>query len=175
MTHLYHLVPKDQSGTLLYPLNQLRDVEPDLYTLKKRKYFDREHIMERSVPILDCLWNDVLHLSPIPPDELKEALVTAGMAEQTMSFYQIDPASLDLDKTVIYLHLTTDGVTPPDVNEFIPYDIDRLQDLAPIPEATKNYYSEQYSSGHKPLRFLGIPHILYKGTIDTTALPIVTV
>jgi hypothetical protein len=66
-------------------------------------------------------------------------------------------------------------VIAPDASEFVPYDIERLPALAYIPEWTKQYYAKQYAKGDKPLRFLGIPHILHKGTIDTTNLPIVTV
>jgi hypothetical protein len=175
MSYLYHMVPTDQIGTTLYPLNQLRDVQPELYKTKASKYDGREHIMERQILILDCLWNDVLHLSPIPPQELKAALLEAGMPDRTFSYYQIDPASLTADDTVLYLHQTTDRVVAPDDSEFVPYDINLLPTLAQIPDWTKQYYAEQYASGQKPLRFLGIPHILHKGTIDTTNLPIVTV
>jgi len=175
MTHLYHHVPPDQSGTTLYPLNQLRDIDPELYSLKASKYTDREHVMERQIPILDCLWNDVLHLSPIPPHELKAALLEAGMEDRQFSYYQIEPTLFTAENTVIYLHQSTDRVIAPDASEFVPYEIERLSDLAHIPEWTKQYYAEQYANGDKPLRFLGIPHILHKGTVDTTNLPIVTV
>ena len=175
MPYLYHMVPQDQSGTTLYPLNQLRDIEPELYREKAGKYDGREHIMERQIPILNCLWNDVLHLSPIPPQELKAALLNAGMEDRPCSYYQIDPTLLAPDKTVIYKHKTTDLVVAPDDNEFVPYDIKNLPALVRIPEWTKQYYAEQYASGQKPLRFLGIPHILHMGTINTAALPIITV
>jgi hypothetical protein len=46
------MVPEDQIGTTLYPLNQLRDVQPELYKTKASKYDGREHIMERQIPIL---------------------------------------------------------------------------------------------------------------------------
>lgn len=169
------MVPQDQIGTTLYPLNQLRDIDPQIYTQKASKYTGREHVMGRHIPILNCLWNDVLHLSPIPPHELKVALLEAGMEDRQFSYYQIDPTSLASDKTVIYEHKTTDRIVVPDVSEFVLYEIEKLPTLAHIPAWTKQYYAEQYSVGQKPLRFLGIPHILYKGTIDTTALTIVTV
>jgi len=169
------MVPVDQIGTTLYPLNQLRDVQPELYKTKASKYDGREYIMERQIPILHCLWNDVLHLSPVPSQELKAALLETGMPERTFSYYQIDLASLDVDDTVLYLHLTTDPVVAPNDNEFVPYNIDLLPTLAHVPDWTKKYFAEQYASGEKPLRFLGIPHILHRGTIDTTNLPIITV
>jgi len=175
MTYIYHMVPPDQLGNILYPLNQLRDINPELYSQKASKYTDQEHVMERQIPILDCLWNDVLHLSPIPPHELKTALLAAGMEDRQFSYYQIDPALFTPENTVIYLHQSTDRVIAPDPNEFVPYDIERLPDLTRIPEWTKQYYTEQYTSGDKPLRFLGIPHILHKGTVNTVGVPIITV
>jgi hypothetical protein len=97
------------------------------------------------------------------------------MPERTFSYYQIDPASLDVNDTVLYLHLTTDPVVAPNDDEFVPYNTNLLPTLAHVPDWTKQYYAEQYASGQKPLRFLGIPHILHRGTIDTTNLPIITV
>jgi len=175
MIYLYHMVPPDQSGTTLYPLNQLRDINPELYKQKASKYTGREHVTERQIPLLDCLWNDVLHLSPIPPHKLKAVLLAAGMEDRQFSYYQIVPALFAPKNTVIYLHQSTDRVIAPEDSEFVPYDIERLPELVHIPEWTQQYYAQQYTNGDKPLRFLGIPHILHKGTIDTTNLPIVTV
>jgi len=169
------MVPKDQQGTILEPLNQLKKSQPELYAEKVKKYEGREHVMERTIPTLDCLWNDVLHLSTIPPSDLKAALLEAGMEDREFNFYQIDPSLLTPENTVTYLHQDIDRITVPDDSEFVPFNISGLPELSQIPETTKQYWKDQYAKGAKPLIFLGIPHILYRGTLDTTNLPIITV
>jgi len=44
-----------------------------------------------------------------------------------------------------------------------------------IPQATKDYYKEMIGRGKRPLLYHKIPHILYKGTLDITDLPIISV
>lgn len=175
MDYLYHMVPKDQQGTILEPLNRLKESRPDLYAEKVKKYDGREHVMERTIPILECLWNDVLHLSPIPPSELKTALLEAGIEDREFNFYKIDPYSLELNKTVVYMHRTTDKLIPPDHSEFVRFSPELLENIKDVPKVSKEYFREKYSAGEKPLLFLGIPHILYKGEIDVSNVEIVTV
>lgn len=175
MQYLYHQVPKNQQGYILSPLNQLRTSNPELYEMKAAKYKGREHIMERRIPILDCLWNDVLYFSPTPPTELKSALLEEGMEDKEWSFYQIDPTLLEPENTVTYLHKDIGRISVPNDSEFVPFNISDLPELSQIPETTKQYWKDQYQKGVKPLIFLGIPHILYRGTLDTTYLPIITV
>lgn len=175
MNYLYHRVPQDQQGSVLEPLNQLKISSPELYKIKAAKYQGREHIMDRRIPILDCPWNDVLHFSPVPPADLKAALLEAGMEDKEWSFYQIDSSLLEPENTVTYLHKDIGRISVPDASEFAPFDANDLTDLSQIPEKTKQYWKDQYVKGIKPLIFLGIPHILYRGTLDTTGLSVVTV
>ena len=175
MNYLYHRVPQDQQGTVLEPLNQLKISNSELYKIKAAKYQGREHILERRIPILDCLWNDVLHFSPVPPAELKASLLEAGMEDKEWSFYQIDPSLFERENTVTYLHKDIGRISVPDASEFVPFNANNLPELSHIPNATMQYWKDQYAKSAKPLIFLGIPHILYRGTLDTVNLPVVTV
>lgn len=47
---VYHRVPENLRGTVLYPLNMLKDVFPDIYTETVRKYEGREHVLETRIP-----------------------------------------------------------------------------------------------------------------------------
>ncbi len=76
--YLYHWVPDDMIGDTLYPLNILKHTHPDLYTKKVSKYIGREKVMDQIIPILDCLWNDVLHFTAVHPKDVKDALIKAG-------------------------------------------------------------------------------------------------
>ena len=62
---IYHLVPRELRGTLLYPLNQLKSVFPDLAAQHFTKYYDRADLPSTPIPPLQCLWNDVLMFSPV--------------------------------------------------------------------------------------------------------------
>ncbi|MBK8551651.1 MAG: hypothetical protein IPL53_11555 [Ignavibacteria bacterium] len=70
MNYLYHRVPKNLRGNVLYPLNTLKEIHPDLYEQQASKYAGREHITCQIIPILNCLWNDVLHFSAVNPEEI---------------------------------------------------------------------------------------------------------
>jgi hypothetical protein len=76
--YLYHRVPKDMRGNTLHPLNQLKKVSPDIYAQKVKKYEGRLEILERKIPALDCLWNDVLHLTAVHPTVLNAAFESVG-------------------------------------------------------------------------------------------------
>lgn len=173
--YLYHMVPSDQVGITLHPLNQLKDTQPELYAKKVQKYEGREHVRERQIPILNCRWNDVLHLSPIPPTDLQAALRAAGHSGVARFFYQIDPTQLESEKAVVYLYKNTGTVRAPNHNEFVPFAVQDLQYYATIPDATKSYFAQETAAGRKPLLFHGIPHILYHGTIDVSNTTVISV
>lgn len=171
---LYHRVPKNFTEDILYPLNQLIEMYPDIYAGQAAKYDNRKSLMERTIPILHCLWNDVLHLGPINPTELIAALTEAGMMKKELSFFQIDPAILEPELTVIYKYTNMEKINQVNEKEFQIFNPDLLPTHSHIPPATKQYYKEEYQAGRKPLLFHGIPHVLYKGTINTSNLPIIT-
>jgi hypothetical protein len=87
--YLYHMVPNDMTGSVLQPLNTLKESHPDLYVSKAEKYKGREHLMDIMIPTLECKWNDVLHFSPIHPQELKEAFEEAGMKWSERKFFNL--------------------------------------------------------------------------------------
>ncbi|MBI2087070.1 MAG: hypothetical protein HYT69_02770 [Candidatus Zambryskibacteria bacterium] len=67
MEYLYHQIPKNMFGTLLYPLNVLKETHPEIYAEHAKKYVGREQLLTATVPPLNCLWNDVLHFTAIAP------------------------------------------------------------------------------------------------------------
>lgn len=174
--YLYHMVPKDLRGNVLHPLNDLQNIHPDLYLAKVTKYQGRESVMEKIIPTLECKWNDVLFFSPVDPKELKDALVEAGMEPREMSFYQIDPELLDPSKTTIYLF--NRDLPPEQIDTLVNYTEYNPKDLekhSKIPEKTKLYFLEEFKKNKRPLMFIGIPHILHKGPLDISDLPVITV
>ena len=71
MEYIYHAVPKNLDGSILYPLFSLKDKFPDLYEKEIKKYDDhpqRKLLPFKKVPKLNCSRGDVLHFSPIHPN-----------------------------------------------------------------------------------------------------------
>ncbi|MCU0660189.1 MAG: hypothetical protein MUD00_01065 [Candidatus Pacebacteria bacterium] len=177
MSFLYHYIPKKVEGTILYPLNLLKEKYPELSVMYVKKYVGREEIMEQRLLILDCLWNDVLHFTAVHPKDLKQALVEAGQPETfMMSFYQIDPMVLDPKNTIIYLNTQTRKEDSMLEQNFVSYTPKELAQYSFLPERTKAYYVYMYQHEHAlPLMYKWVPHILYKGTLDISNAVVVTV
>ncbi len=108
MSYLYHNVPKNLHGNILYPLNVLKQIHPDIYDQQVSKYFGREQLLKLQIPILECLWNDVLHFSAVNPAEIKQAFIEAGgNPDFTMNYYQVDPKLISPENAVLYLYADT--------------------------------------------------------------------
>jgi hypothetical protein len=109
-------------GEILYPLNVLREKHPDLYKRIATKYEQRLHIMQMTIPVLgDCLWNDVLHFSPVHPSLVANALRDSGLQLPPMKFFQCDADLFDLEHTTIYLFNKKDTTTENKPENFAPY------------------------------------------------------
>jgi hypothetical protein len=166
--YLYHMIPKGQLGEQLMPLNTLKDIHPDTYAKAAAKYQGREHLMEQQIPTLDAKWNDVLHLTAVPPSEVKKALIMAGAKPPEMEWYRIPKSLISADATVVYSGESPSGqITDEEVK---PYKEEDLPGYAQFPDKTRQYYKEEIEAGRRPLLFQGVPHILYKGTINTANL-----
>ncbi len=175
MNYLYHWVPKNMKGDILYPLNTLKEKYPELYGEHINKYKGREEILDLIIPTLQCLWNDAIHLSAIHPKAVKDAIAEAGgRSDYKMFCYQIDPHLLEPDKATVYLYTTPelDMTNVEDFREFNPDDIGRYSILS---KETIEHYKDSYKNGRKPLPFNRAPHILYKGTIDVKGMEIIEV
>ena len=131
--------------------------------------------MEQFIPTLECAWNDVLHFSAINPQELKQALVEAGMEPKEMSFYQVDPGLLDPKQTTIFLYRERVNEANMSPDNFSDYDPEQLSAYSVLPQLTKDYYKEKFGKNEQPLLFIGVPHILHKGSIDVSNLPVIIV
>ncbi|HXK39835.1 MAG TPA: hypothetical protein VJ837_03305, partial [Candidatus Paceibacterota bacterium] len=115
-------MPENMRGDILHPLNELKELRPDLYAETAKKYEGRESIMGHRIPPLGCLWNDVVHLSAIHPSEIKRELKKYGRGGMLGDFYEIDPYLLEQDKTVVYLYQRTRSKESLPIDDFVAYD-----------------------------------------------------
>jgi hypothetical protein len=132
--------------------------------------------MENFIPTLECKWNDVLQFSPIHPEELKQAMIEAGVEPREMRFFQVDPDLLDPEKTTVYLYNNTDVNHIASNKDYTNYAVHDVPNYSTVRELTKQFWKDSILSGNKrPLIFVGVPHILHKGSIDVSELPVITV
>jgi hypothetical protein len=172
MSFVYHRVPSQLRGTVLYPLNKLKGIWPDLYKQEVDKYDGRTQLLTWSIEPLGCLWNDVLFFSPVRPQDIRRAMNEAGVKFHTMRFYQIPAARLDPQITTIRHYRWSRNEKP----RYDAYDPCHLEPYARLSDATAQDYRDQLSRFQTHVFvFAHVPHILYKGTLDVSGLPIVEV
>ncbi len=169
MQNLYHFAPEDMVGDVLYPLNELKEIYPEVYEEQKSKYEGREFVTEREIPYLNCLWNDVLHFTAVHPQEIKEGLDSS----RDFKAFVIDSHQLEPSNTVIYLYQEKGRELSED--DFKSYDPNEIGQYSDLPEETKEYYQKMQEADRRPLMFVRVPHILYQGSIDTSDLDVIEV
>ena len=106
MNYLYHMIPLNMQRNVLYPLNDLREIYPKIYKEHKKKYTGREHLLKVEIPRLNCLWNDVLHLTAVNPINVMNALIESGSKSnfKELHWYKINPRDLVKENAIIFLY-----------------------------------------------------------------------
>ncbi|MBI4023285.1 hypothetical protein HY375_03930 [Candidatus Berkelbacteria bacterium] len=170
---LYHRVPSDMVGTVLYPLNELKSRYPDIYAKRVQKYQGREWLLTARIPRLNCLWNDVLHLAPIHPQLVTNALRQAGHDPITLGHFVIPSSILKPDRTVVYWYRTNDRAANHASEGFSWLAESGLEPLDAVPAATSEYFAQAARDGQRPLAYHRIPHVLYRGSLETAGLTVV--
>lgn len=166
--HLYHVVPPDMRGTILYPLNELKFRYPDLYARKVKKYEGREHILQRRIPQLrNSLWNDLLFFTAVSPGAMREAWEAAGVPYRHTHFFRFELSKFDLSVAGAWLW------RGPRDAYYSGFYLREWEKYTAIPQSSIEYWRRELQGGRKPLMFLYVPHILYKGALDTTHAEIV--
>jgi hypothetical protein len=156
-------------GEVLYPLNQLALIAPSAANDESKKYEGRKHLMAVRLPILNCLWNDVVHLSPVHPSKIKQALLEAGFQDVPIarSFFMIDPEALIPSKAVHFKN-STDTAAKYDFPEsdFSAFEHAQYQELPDIPKEQRSYFVRIKAEGGRPLLMARTPHVFYQGEIN---------
>ena len=118
------------------------------------------------------MWNDVLHFTAVHPDNINKALSGVRVEKVESGFYQIKPELLDKSKMTVYLYMVNE-YNKCIYQEFRPFEVNKLKEYTEVPEQTIEYYKREKEAGRSPLIFHGIPHILYKGSINIEGIPLV--
>lgn len=165
--------PKQVFGEALLPLNQILKYDKSVFEEKVKKYKGREILLERIIPKLNCLWNDVLFFSPVHPQKIKELFNEVNRTWKLFNWYELNPEDIaNFEKnTVIYDSKEKQkGDFSFDEKDIIPFSLKELEKHREIPEATKRNYKNMKASGETIFIFYQIPHILYKGKVPVSKL-----
>ncbi|WP_215534987.1 group-specific protein [Ureibacillus chungkukjangi] len=167
------MVPKSMVGENLISLNEMKLSEPTLYENYAKKYFDhpdRPKLLAKSVPKLNCLWNDVIFLLPLHPYYIYEALNSIGSSvKKDLMFYKIPTERLLENKNAVFLYSKEKdngpaSEIPEDEVELI--DIISYEECSSLPVDTYEYFKEGHKNGSQMGMFVYIPHILSLGSIN---------
>ncbi|MDQ0159978.1 group-specific protein [Alkalibacillus salilacus] len=180
MEYIYHIVPKQMVGDELIPLNKIKYKDTELYESYVEKYQDhpqRIKLLERKVPKLNCLWNDVVHFLPIHPYQVYKELNDIGVnASSELRFYKIPITNLENNQNVIYSYRKENYRGPAaDMNEkdIEHLNLDEYEELAFVPTDTIEYFKEQHSQGNRFGMFHFIPHILSLGEVNISDVEVI--
>jgi hypothetical protein len=167
MKYLYHAKPIDLRGDHLLPLNSLRSQYPDLFTHAFSKYLGREHLAEIKLPLLNCLWNDVIHLAPINPAAIRKKLENLGVSTVPKVWLKFPVSALKDLSAITFDHPPSEygGNYVFPSTSFKPFDPSNYVELTDLPEAVTEYYRSEVTNGVRPLLFNGLLHILVKGSL----------
>lgn len=172
MSFVYHRVPENMVGEILYPMNRLNEVSGKLYKLYKDGYEGREILLKREIPYLNCLWNDVLHCLPLHPKTVITAMKQEGVNNpeiQKFKYFQIDTdKDIDIEKAVVYFRNGSNDI------EFKRAKDVSLKKLSSVPDIARQNYRDVVRTGEPLFPYHGIPHFLYEGAIDTKGLDIIS-
>lgn len=170
--YVYHRVPANMHGNVLYPLNRLKDIDEDLYNLYAEGYKDRQKLRETNVPILNCLWNDTLFFSPVHPQKLYDLAKEFGLQDQWRfkKFFAFKiRTNIMLDNAVVFYRVGKE------MNAMVyrPAIEVKISELDRIPGLTRAYY-ESVANQHTDLfPYQLVPQLLYKGEVDTSNVKVI--
>jgi hypothetical protein len=178
---VYHQLVPDFRGTVLYPLNDLATIYPDIYAREAPKYTGRERVMSYRVPHLDAPWADTVNLSTLDPRLLIAARQRLGIASSQLLLRRllaIPIEHLARHRLVRYSGITRwinsspgeNVPTEPPTDEFEPTDPQSYRETADVPPAHLEYLTECQKTGRPALGFVHVPHVLALGPIDISDL-----
>ena len=182
MRYLYHLCSTDFRGTILYPLNDLRAVHPDLYAREREKYSGRERVLDFIVPRLEVRWADTVNLSALDPRRLVEERRKLGVTFSNFFSRRLLRipveciAELPATRYVATTHWLNsrphdpNASTAPPLTDFSDFDPRTYLETAEVPSLHRTYLQEQKANDALALGFVFIPHILVAGRIDVSGI-----
>ena len=161
-------------GTRLIPLNRMKESNLALYSKEASKYHGREKLLERYIPKVDCLWNDVLHFSSLRPEIIFSRFEALGFGRYDgLRWFEVPLSRIEGLGSVIYRAPQEPrpnfALDDADI-EFL--NVGSYQEPKVLSEQADTYFLHCQKEGRTPLPFQFTPHILVHGEVETKGLKI---
>lgn len=160
-------------GSVLYPLNGLKQHAPAQYAAHAAKYAGRDYMLTRRLPKLDCLWNDVLHCAPIHPSTIRRAITEAGFSVPNSLRWFVIPVDAITHSMAIFQSDKHHTSALPDacITRVAPQSYREVTEMS---ASTLAWYAE-LKENNQPLRgfFNRAPHLLIQGAVDVSTYDII--
>ncbi len=169
---IYHFKRKNMSGNELIPLNRQKEKWPEMHKEHVKKYEGREKLLEKKIPILNCLWNDVLHFSPINPQLIldvyhKENLVPDIRKDEVFEVYKIPVGMLSEEKTVCFQSFNYDfDHYSPELDKYWKFSLSEFEELQEVPKEQIQIWHQDKKAGRVLFWYSHIMHVLSQTTLD---------
>jgi hypothetical protein len=182
MRYVYHLCAHDFRGDVLYPLDQLRLVYPDLYERERVKYDGRDSVLRFVVPHLGVTWGATVNLSALDPaclvaERRRLGVPFSNLLQRRVLRIPIDrlaglPAVRYNSATHWINSSPGDGSVPltPPAHEFSPLDLAHYEEAAHVPKLHTEYLVRQLARSERALGFVFVPHVQVASSIDVAGL-----
>jgi hypothetical protein len=174
MASLYHRVPEHMDGSVLYPLNELKERYPDLFAARQKHHEYQPRVLEGSIPRLGCFWDDVLHFTALHPTKIAEVLKKLEY-DIKIKYYEIDAGKLSPERTIVFLNKPREPGTPIKVTDFIPFNQNEVEKLAYLPEDAMKYQKKDIPTADEFLLNYRAPYILFKGNLDVGGAKVIEI
>jgi hypothetical protein len=171
---VYHLVPEQIHGNMLYPLNRLREVAPLIAEAAYQKYEGREALLKTRIPPLNCLWNDVLMFCPVHPRHIMQTFREEGYNLKPRRWFEAPVSRFEPECTAVFFSKVRpygDSAMPD--NAFSMLSDVTFESLTQLPDALRQHIRLARAENRQPFMFVGVPHILYRGVLKLDGIEVV--
>lgn len=171
---VYHFRPQKLIGETLMPLNMLKDLNPQAYDIQAAKYKGREKLLTRKIPLLNCLWNDVLHFSPINPQLILDCFRENGLDDserEPLKVFKIPIEKLDEENTICFQSFNLDyGSFDPELEKYWHFKKSEYRELQSVEDQQIKIWKQDRENNRKLFWYSHTMHILSKTNLNTAEL-----
>lgn len=177
--YVYHFKPNGMTGDLLIPLNDLKATLPTTFDLQIKKYQGREELMKLEIPLLECLWNDVLHFSPINPQIIldtwrKEGLMDFAKPRLPLEVYKVPTKLLKENKVVCFQSFNYDfNNKDPKLRKFWKFESLNYQEQKAVEPKQVEIWKNDKNAGRHLMWYSHTMHILAKQELHVDACELI--
>jgi hypothetical protein len=167
------------SGDLLIPLNTLKATHPEAYSEHVKKYKGREELLQKNIPILNCLWNDVLHISPINPQILLDTWRSEGLFEfsgikKSIEVFKIPVKLLNDETTVCFQSFNYDFHSKdPNLFKYWNFNQSEFKEQNEVEPKQVEIWKNDIENKRPLFWYSHTMHILAQQTIDTRSCELI--